>query len=50
MLKNQIEKALYADLEIEISYFEESCIRTSYDNDGNSDEDWGDENAQLGTF
>ena len=50
MLKNQTEKERYADLEIEISYFEELFIRTSYDNDGNSDEDWGDENAKLGTF
>ena len=50
MLKNQIEKAFYADLEIEVSYFEESFIRTSYGNDGNSDEDWGDENAKSGTF
>ena len=50
MLKSQMEKERYADLEIRISYFEESFIRTSYGNDGN-DDDWGDENANpIGAF
>ena len=51
MLKNQTEKKSYTDLEIEIRYFEESFIRTSFGNDGNDDSDWGDENAKpIGAF
>ena len=49
-LKNQKKKERYTDLEIEITYFEESFIRTSIGNDGNYD-DWGDEDAKpVGSF
>ena len=46
VFKNQTDKKRYADLEVEISYFEESFIRTSIGNDGNNDGDWDDENAR----
>lgn len=49
-LKNQKKKERYTDLEVEITYFEESFIRTSIGNDGNYD-DWGDEDAKpVGSF
>ena len=48
--KEQKQKEHYADLEIEIRYFEESVVRTSFGDDGNED-DWGDENANpIGIF
>lgn len=51
MLKNQEEKERYTDLKIDIFYFGESFIRTSFGNDGNEDGDWGDENTKpVGTF
>lgn len=51
LLKNQTEKERYTDLKIEVKYFEESFIRTSFGDDGNLDGDWGDENAKpVGTF
>ena len=49
--KDRDKKERYADLKIEIRYFEESFIRTSYGDDGNNDGGWGDENAKpVGTF
>lgn len=51
ILKNQTEKERYVDLEIKISYFEESFIRTSFGDDGNNDGDWDDENTKpAGAF
>ena len=44
-LNSQSEKESYADLEIEVKYFEESFIRTSIGDDGNEDGNWDDENA-----
>ena len=49
LFKKQEAKGRYADLEMKISYFEESFIRTSFGNDGNDDGNWDDENA-IGTF
>ena len=45
MAKKQNEKYPYTSLEIEIIYFGESFIRTSFGNDGN-DDDWEDENVK----
>lgn len=37
------QKKPYEELELEIVFFEESFIRTSFGNDGNEDENWDDE-------